>query len=97
MEAVHFSKLVQEVVAVCEEPRVDIFDVKLLRMDHNIDEMKQLLQIAKDCVSIVPNQRPTMQEMLSKMEDMWLWTDHSEGYDYTPSTETHDTPSTITL
>ncbi|KAJ0523967.1 putative protein kinase RLK-Pelle-LRR-III family [Helianthus annuus] len=95
-ERVHFSKLVESVV--CEESKVEMFDVEL-RMSYNIEEMMQLLHIAKQCLLIVPDQRPTMQDVLSKVEDMGFRhtpNDHSKEYDYTPSTETHDTPSTIT-
>ncbi|KAM0002783.1 putative protein kinase RLK-Pelle-LRR-III family [Helianthus debilis subsp. tardiflorus] len=98
-EGVHFSKLLESVAL--EEPKDDIFDVELRMVPNNVKEMmKEFLEIAKDCVSKVPEQRPIMQDVVSKMEKMWLRQssdDHSKGYDYMPSTETQDTPSTITL
>ncbi|KAI7732644.1 hypothetical protein M8C21_023199 [Ambrosia artemisiifolia] len=91
-----FSKLLESVV--CGESNDEIFDVRL-RMGHNIEEMRQFLQIAKECLSIEPNQRPSMKDVVRKMEVIWprhMPDDHSKGSDYTPSTETGDTPSTIT-
>ncbi|KAL8242983.1 hypothetical protein R6Q59_013285 [Mikania micrantha] len=52
-----------------EEPKVEIFDGDL-RRDQNINEMFKMLQIAKDCVAIVPDKRPTMHEVVSMMEEM---------------------------
>ncbi|KAI3802954.1 hypothetical protein L1987_31101 [Smallanthus sonchifolius] len=96
---VNFSKWVETIV--CPEPKAEIFDVELRRgHNNNIDEMVQLLRIAKDCVSLEPNQRPKMQDVVSMMENVWLRPssdDHSKGYDYTPSTETRDTPSSSTI
>ncbi|XP_076958794.1 putative inactive receptor kinase At2g26730 [Bidens hawaiensis] len=92
-ERVHLSNLVESVK--WEEPNVEIFDVKVGR-GHDF-EMLQLLQIVKDCVSIVPDNRPTMPDVVRRMVDMWLRPssdDHSRGYDETPSTDTRDTPST---
>ncbi|XP_076911222.1 putative inactive receptor kinase At2g26730 isoform X2 [Bidens hawaiensis] len=92
-EGVHFSNLVESVI--WDEPKLEIFDVELGR-DRNF-EMLQLLQIAKDCVLIVPENRPTMHDVVRRMDDMWLrpsFDDHSRGYDETPSTDTRDTPST---
>ncbi|KAI3775480.1 hypothetical protein L1987_50057 [Smallanthus sonchifolius] len=94
---VNFSKWAETIV--CQEPKAEIFYVEL-RRGHNIEEMAQLLRIAKDCVLLVPNQRPKMQDVVSMMEDVWLRPssdDHSKGYDYTPSTETRDTPSSSTI
>ncbi|KAI3802952.1 hypothetical protein L1987_31099 [Smallanthus sonchifolius] len=96
-DGVHFSKLVESLV--CEEPKIELFDVELTR-DHNIDKMVQLLRIAKDCVSIVPNQRPPMRNVVSMMEEMLLRQSsdyHSKGYSDKTSMETPDTSSTITL
>ncbi|KAL8189641.1 hypothetical protein R6Q57_029207 [Mikania cordata] len=90
------SKWVESLAS--EEPKAMMFDMDLTR-GHNIEEMVQLWRIAKDCVSIVPAQRPRMHEVVSMMEDMWLRPssdDHSKGYDFTPSTDARDTPSTIT-
>ncbi|KAJ0881606.1 putative protein kinase RLK-Pelle-LRR-III family [Helianthus annuus] len=98
-EGVHFSKLLES--GALEEQKDDTFDVELRMVPNNVKEMmKEFLEIAKDCVSEVPEQRPIMQDVVSKIEKMWLRQssdDHSKVYDYMPSTETQDTPSTITL
>ncbi|KAI7740302.1 hypothetical protein M8C21_009792 [Ambrosia artemisiifolia] len=89
-----FLMWVQSVV--CEEPKIEIFDIEL-RRDQNILEMFHMLRIAKDCVLIVADQRPTMPKVVSMMEEMnpveiddWFrqLSDHgpSKGYDNTPST-----------
>ncbi|KAI7740301.1 hypothetical protein M8C21_015740, partial [Ambrosia artemisiifolia] len=62
-----FLMWVQSVV--CEEPKIEIFDIEL-RRDQNIPEMFHMLRIAKDCVSIVADQRPTMPKVVSMMEEM---------------------------
>ena len=47
-----------------------MFDTKLMRY-HNIEEeMVHLLQIAMACVSLVPDRRPSMPEMVRMMKDM---------------------------
>ncbi|KAK9048105.1 hypothetical protein SSX86_009885 [Deinandra increscens subsp. villosa] len=95
-EGSHFSKLVESVVS--EEPEAEIFDVGL-RKEHKMEEMSQLLRIAKKCVSTEPDQRPKMDDVVNMIDNMWLRPssdDHSRGYDDTPSTDIQDTPSTIT-
>ncbi|KAI3711650.1 hypothetical protein L1987_70189 [Smallanthus sonchifolius] len=62
-----FSMCVQWVV--CEEPKAEIFDVEL-RRGQNMEEKFQMLRMAKDCVLIVPDQRPTMKKVVSLMEEM---------------------------
>ncbi|KAI3711653.1 hypothetical protein L1987_70192 [Smallanthus sonchifolius] len=51
-----FPMWVQSVVR--EEPKAEIFDVEL-RREENIKVMNQMLRIAKDCISIVVDQRLT--------------------------------------
>ncbi|KAK9071312.1 hypothetical protein SSX86_009880 [Deinandra increscens subsp. villosa] len=97
-EGGHFSKLVESVVS--GEPKAEIFDVDI-RNEYKMDEMLQLLRIAKKCVSIEEDQRPKIDDVLHMMDNMWLRPssdDHSKGYDDTRSTSTdiQDTPSTIT-
>ncbi|KAK1413933.1 hypothetical protein QVD17_29670 [Tagetes erecta] len=98
-----FHIWVQSVVR--EEQKDEIFDVEL-RGDQNIQEMFHMLRITQKCVSIVPHERPTMHELVGLLEEMprveihdWYRQssdDPSKGYEYTPSTDTRGTPSTIT-
>ena len=67
-EGIDLPRWVQSVVR--EEWTAEVFDAELMRY-HNIEEeMVQLLQIAMACVSLVPDQRPTMPDVVRMMEDM---------------------------
>ncbi|XP_052200219.1 probable inactive receptor kinase At2g26730 [Diospyros lotus] len=67
-EGIDLPRWVQSVVR--EEWTAEVFDVELMRY-HNIEEeMVQLLQIAMACVSTVPDQRPSMPEVVRMMEEI---------------------------
>ncbi|OIW18559.1 hypothetical protein TanjilG_13311 [Lupinus angustifolius] len=67
-DGIDLPRWVQSVVR--EEWTAEVFDAELMRF-HNIEEeMVQLLQIAMTCVSVVPDQRPSMQEVVHLIEGM---------------------------
>lgn len=105
-EGIDLPRWVQSVVR--EEWTAEVFDVELMRY-HNIEEeMVQLLQIAMSCVSVVPDQRPAMTDVLRMIDDMsrsetddglrQSSDDPSKGSDaaQTPPAESRTPPSSVT-
>ncbi|KAL9326271.1 hypothetical protein ACSQ67_006916 [Phaseolus vulgaris] len=67
-EGIDLPRWVQSVVR--EEWTAEVFDAELMRYHNFEEEMVQLLQIAMACVSVVPDQRPSMQDVVRMIEDI---------------------------
>lgn len=104
-EGIDLPRWVQSVVR--EEWTAEVFDAELTRHLNIEEEMVQLLQIGMACVSVVPDQRPTMQEVVRMIENMTRGEtddalrqssdDPSKGSDgHTPPPESRTTPSSRT-
>ncbi|PIN12877.1 Serine/threonine protein kinase [Handroanthus impetiginosus] len=53
-----------------DELTVEVFDVELFRYLHDKEAMLQVLQIALDCVAIIPEHRPAMPEIVKMLEEI---------------------------
>ncbi|MQM19221.1 hypothetical protein Taro_052221 [Colocasia esculenta] len=67
-EGVDLPRWVQSVVR--EEWTSEVFDSELLRYQNVEEEMVQLLQLAIDCTAQYPDKRPSMSEVVSRLEDI---------------------------
>nr|CAD1826545.1 unnamed protein product [Ananas comosus var. bracteatus] len=67
-EGVDLPRWVQSVVR--EEWTAEVFDVELLRDQHVEQEMMELLQLALDCAEQYPDKRPTMSEVVVRIEEI---------------------------
>eukprot|EP00252_Welwitschia_mirabilis_P015161 TRINITY_DN3335_c0_g1_i1.p1 TRINITY_DN3335_c0_g1~~TRINITY_DN3335_c0_g1_i1.p1 ORF type:complete len:647 (-),score=89.42 TRINITY_DN3335_c0_g1_i1:196-2136(-) len=65
-DGVDLPRWVQSIVR--EEWTAEVFDVELLRNQEHEEEMVQLLQTAIDCVAPFPDQRPTISEVVRRIE-----------------------------
>ena len=55
---------------VREEWTSEVFDLELLRHQNVEEELVQLLQLAIDCAAQYPDNRPSMPEVVSRIEDI---------------------------
>ncbi|CAA6664799.1 unnamed protein product [Spirodela intermedia] len=67
-EGVDLPRWVQSVVR--EEWTSEVFDSELLRYQNVEEEMMQLLQLAVDCTVQYPDKRPSMAEVVARIEDI---------------------------
>lgn len=80
----HLPRWVQSVVR--EEWTSEVFDVDLLRHPNTEDEMVQMLQVAMACVAVAPDQRPRMEEVVRRIEEI------GSSYSGTARTSPEDKP-----
>lgn len=67
-DGMDLPKWVQSVVR--EEWTAEVFDLELMRYKNIEEEMVAMLQIAMACVSIAPDQRPKMSQVVKMIEDI---------------------------
>jgi len=67
-EIVHLVRWVHSVVR--EEWTAEVFDLELMRCPNIEEEMVEMLQIALSCVVRMPDQRPTMSEIVKMIENV---------------------------
>ncbi|XP_042410716.1 probable inactive receptor kinase At1g48480 [Zingiber officinale] len=67
-DSVDLPTWVQSVAAV--NWRTEVFDVELLRDEKAEEAMMQLMQLAVDCAALVPNHRPSMSEVVARIEEI---------------------------
>ena len=65
-EGLDLARWVQSVVR--EEWTAEVFDLELMHYKDNEQEMVSLLQIAMSCVSVAPQQRPKMRQVVRMIE-----------------------------
>lgn len=67
-EGVDLPRWVQSVVR--EEWTAEVFDLELLRYQNVEEDMVQMLQLAVDCTAQYPDKRPSMVEIVMKIEEL---------------------------
>ncbi|KAF2299047.1 hypothetical protein GH714_030199 [Hevea brasiliensis] len=67
-EGVDLPRWVQSIVR--EEWTSEVFDLELLRYQNVQEEMVQLLQLGIDCAAQYPDNRPSMSEVTSQIEEL---------------------------
>ncbi|GJN23537.1 hypothetical protein PR202_gb11194 [Eleusine coracana subsp. coracana] len=96
-EGVDLPRWVQSVVR--SEWTSEVFDMELLRHQSVEEQMVQLLQLAIDCVAQVPEARPSMSHVVTRIEDIKKSSgsteakDIKEGDDHSSRAESVDAPT----
>ncbi|XP_022738091.1 probable inactive receptor kinase At1g48480 [Durio zibethinus] len=67
-EGIDLPRWVQSVVR--EEWTSEVFDLELIRYQNVEEEMVQLLQLAVDCAAQYPDNRPSMSEVTTRIEEL---------------------------
>ncbi|XP_057532748.1 probable inactive receptor kinase At1g48480 [Amaranthus tricolor] len=67
-EGVDLPRWVQSVVR--DDWASEVFDLELLRYTHAEEEMVELLQLAVDCAAQYPDARPSMQEVIDRIDKL---------------------------
>ncbi|KAK3149555.1 hypothetical protein QOZ80_3AG0219010 [Eleusine coracana subsp. coracana] len=98
-EGVDLPRWVQSVVR--SEWTSEVFDMELLRHQNVEEQMVQLLQLAIDCVAQVPEARPSMAHVVTRIEDIKKSSgsteakDIKEGDDHSSRAESVDAPTNL--
>jgi len=67
-EVIDLPLWVQSVVR--EEWTAEVFDLELMRYQNIEEEMVAMLQLAMQCVDVVPDRRPSMSDVMPLLEDV---------------------------
>ncbi|XP_042019340.1 probable inactive receptor kinase At1g48480 [Salvia splendens] len=78
-EGVDLPRWVQSVVR--EEWTAEVFDLELLRYQNVEEDMVQLLQLAVDCTAQYPDKRPSMDDVVMKIEELCRPSGGGDGVD----------------